>query len=90
MDGETLQQKATHKGRENSQLQDLQRHEGGVNRLWNLSEPVQGTSGHHGAKAKACQRYCVYICGVAQHAEDTPGQGRQGTNPSKWCSGPTK
>ena len=35
-------------------------------------------------------RYCVYVCGVAQHAEDTPGRGRQGTNPRKWCSGPTK
>ena len=29
MDGETLQQKTTHKGRENSKLQDLQRQEGG-------------------------------------------------------------
>ena len=28
-------------------------------------------------------RHCVYICGVAQHAEDTQGWGRQGTNPSK-------
>ena len=24
-----------------------------------------------------------YMCGVAQHAKDTPGQRRQGTNPSK-------
>ena len=25
----------------------------------------------------------VYICDVAQHAEDIPGRSRQGTNPSK-------
>ena len=23
-------------------------------------------------KAKGCQRHCFYICGFAQHAEDTP------------------
>ena len=40
-------------------------------RLWNLSEPVQGTIGHHGAKAKGCQRHCVYVCGADR--VPTPG-----------------
>ena len=65
MDGETLQQKATHKGRKNSQLHDLQRKDGGGKHLWNLSEKLQGITGHHGAKAKGCERHCVH---VAQHA----------------------
>ena len=39
--------------------------EGGGKRLRNISEPVQGTTGHYGAKAKGCQRHCVYVCGVA-------------------------
>ena len=36
---------------------------------------------NHGAKAKGCQRHCVNVCSVAQHDEDTPGQGRQATTP---------
>ena len=43
---------------------------------WYLSELIQGTTGHHGAKTKGCQRHCVYVYGVANHAEDTPGWGR--------------
>ena len=35
-------------------------------------------------------RHCFDMCGVAQHAEDTLRRSRQDTNPSKWCSGPTK
>ena len=69
MDGQTSQLKSTGQGKRNSQLQDLQGQEGGGKRLWNLNEPT----GHHGAKAKGCQRHCVYMCAVAQHAEDTPG-----------------
>ena len=46
--------------------------------FWNFNEQVKGTTGHHGAKAKSYQRG-----GIAQHAEDTPGWDRQGTNPSK-------
>ena len=74
MDGEILQQKTTHRGRKNSQLQDLQRQEGGRKRLWNINEPVQSTTGHHNAKTEGCQRHCFYMCGVAQHAKNTPGQ----------------
>ena len=81
LDGKTVQRKTTDQGRKNSQLQDLQEQEGGGKCLWNLSEPFQGTTGHHGAKAKGCQRHCVYVCGVAQQAEDTPG--RQGPSPRK-------
>ena len=69
MDGETLQQKTTYKGRENSKLQDLQRQEGGGECVWINSEQIQGTTGHHAAKAKGCQRHGVYTCG--------------GTHPSK-------
>ena len=83
MYGETLQQETTHKGRENSKLQDLQRQEGGGESIWNISEQVQGTTGHNGAKAEGCHRHCVDMCSVAQHAEDTPGQSRQGTHSSK-------
>ena len=35
---ETLQQKTTHKGREDSKLQDLQRQEGSGECVWNISE----------------------------------------------------
>ena len=83
MDGKTLQQTTTHMRRKNSKLQDLQRQEDGGERICDFSEQSQGTTGHHGAKAKGCQRHCFYMCGVAQHAEDTPGRRRQGTNPSK-------
>ena len=40
--------------------------------------------GDHGAKSKGFQRHCFYMFGVAQHAEDTPGQGRQDTNLIQW------
>ena len=83
MDGETLQQKTTYKGRNNSQLQDLQRQKGSGKHLWNITEPVQGTTGHHGAKAKGCQRHCLYMCDVEQYAEDRTGWSRQGTNPKQ-------
>ena len=63
----------------NSQLQDIQGQEGGGKCLWNLSELLQGTTGHHGAKAKSCQRHFVYIC----DAEDTLGWGRHRINPKK-------
>ena len=82
-DGQTLLPKTPHKGRKNNQIQDLLRQEGGGKRIWNLSEQVRGTTGHHGAKAKGCQRHCLYMCGVAQHDEDSPGWGRQGTEPRK-------
>ena len=76
MNGDTLQQKATHKVRKNSQLHYLQRQEGGLKCFKNLSELVHRTTGHHGRKAKGCQRHRVYVCGVAQHAEESPGWGR--------------
>ena len=86
MDPETLQQKATDKGRKNNQLQDLQRQESGSKCLLNLSEPLQGPTGHHGAKAKGCQRPCVYVCGVAEDAENTQAKDRNGTNKmDRWC-----
>ena len=83
MNGETLQQKATDKGRKNSKLQDLQRQEGGGKRIWNISEQIQRTTVHHEAKPNGCQRHCFYMCLVAQHAEGTPGWNRQGTILSK-------
>ena len=83
LDGQTLQLKTTDQGRKNSQLQNLQGPEGGGKRLWNLNELLQGTTGHHGAKAKGCQRHCVYVCVVGQHAEDTPEWDRQGHQPQE-------
>ena len=82
MGGKTQQQKTTHKGRKNIQLQDLQIQEGGIEYVWNISEQIQGTTGHHGAKTKGCQRHGFYMCGVVQHAEETSGWGRQATNPA--------
>ena len=32
-------------------------------------------------KTQGCQRHCFNMCGVAQHAGDTSGQSRQGTQP---------
>ena len=52
MDGQTLQPKVTDRGRMNSQLQDLQRQEGGEKCLWNLSDPLQGMT-HQGAAERA-------------------------------------
>ena len=74
MDDETLQHKTTHRGRKNSQLQDLQRQEGGQECIWNIGEQIQRVTGHHGEKAKVC--HCFYMCGVAQHAEDRPERRR--------------
>ena len=51
------------------------------NTFWNLGELVQDNTGHHGAKTEDCHRHCVYMCGVLQHTKDTPGWGRQDTNP---------
>ena len=83
MDGETLQQTTTHKGRENSKLQDLQMQEGSGESIWNISDKIQGTTRHNVSKAKGCLRDCFDMCGVVQHAEDTPGGSRQGTHPSR-------
>ena len=55
MNGETLQHKTTHKGRENRKLQDLQGQEGSGECDWNISEQIQGTAGHNGAKAEGYQ-----------------------------------
>ena len=71
MDGETLQQNTTHNGRENSKLQDLQKQ---------MSEQIQGTTGHNGARPKVVTDF-LNMCGVSQHANDTQGRSRQGTNP---------
>ena len=73
MAGET-QSKATDKGRKNSQLQNLQRQEGGGKRLWNLSEPVQGTTGHHGAKTKGYQRHLHVWCCTTFRGHTIAGQ----------------
>ena len=82
MNGAALEQKTSHKGREKGKLQDLQR-QGGGESIWMISEQIQGTSGHHGAKAKGCQKHCFHMCGTAQHADYTPGWTRQSTHHSK-------
>ena len=45
-------QKTAHKGRENSKLQDLQRQDDSGECVWNISEQIQGTTGHNEAKPK--------------------------------------
>ena len=47
---------------------------------------IQGLNGHNGIKAIGCQRHCFYMCGVAQHAEGTPGRSRQATHPNRHSS----
>ena len=83
MDGETLQQKLTHTGRGNSKLQDLQGQEGGGESFFNISEQSQDTTGQYKTNDKGCQRSYFNMCGVAKHAEATPGWSRQGIHPSK-------
>ena len=34
-------------------------------------------------RPRVVREFVFYMCGAAQHAEDTPGQSRQGINPSK-------
>ena len=79
----TLEQKTTHKGRENSKLQDLQRKEGSGECVWNPGKQIQGLSGHNGVKAEGCQRHCFGMCGVAQYAEDTLGGADRAPTPVK-------
>ena len=80
MDGENLQQKTTYKGRYNSKLQDLQRQEGGgiFRILVSRFRVLLGTM----EQMQKVVRDIVLSC-VAQHAEDTSWQSRQGTHPSK-------
>ena len=61
MDGETPQPKATDKRRKDRKLQDLQMQDNGGKRLWNLGKPLQGTTGHHGEKAKGRQTLCLCV-----------------------------
>ena len=77
---ENLQQKTTHKERENNKLQGLQRQKGSGECIWNPGKQIQSLTGHNGAKAKGCQRDCFDMCCVAQHAESTPRRPRQGTH----------
>ena len=74
MDTDFLQQKTTDREREISKLQILQRQEGSGRCVWNICGKIRGTTGHQAPKAKGCQRHCFYMCGVAQHAEETPGR----------------
>ena len=80
---ETLQQRTTQKGRENSKLQDLYRQEGCGECILNPNKQIQGVTGHNRTKVVGCQSYCFDMCGVAQYAEDTSGWRRQGINPSR-------
>ena len=61
MDGETLQQKTTHKGRKIANYRISRGRRVVGKHLCDLSEPIQGTTGHYGAKDKSCQRHCLYM-----------------------------
>ena len=54
----------------NTKLQDLHRQKGNGECTWNISEQIQGTTGHNGANDKVCQRHCFDMDGVVQHTED--------------------
>ena len=74
MDGETLQQKPTHKERKNSKLQDLQRQEGGGECACNISEQIQGNTGHHPARPKVV-RDIGFLCVMLQYMVRTHQRG---------------
>ena len=79
-----------HNGRKNSQPQDLQRQEGDGKCLWNLSEQVPGTTGHHAAKVKVV-RNIVYTCVVLHNIMRTyQGGADRASNPGNNGEGPTK
>ena len=64
-DAETLQQKTTHKGRKNSQLQDLKKQEGGGERFSNISEQIQvllGTKDQRLSETLFLHVWCYTIC----------------------------
>ena len=63
--GQSLQQKTTDLGRQNSQLQDIQGQEGGRECLWNISRKGQSATFHQRVEAKSCERHCVNMCGAA-------------------------
>ena len=83
------QQKTTHKGKRIASCRISRGRRVVKNAFGKISEQVQGTTGHHGAKAKGCQRHYFYMCGVAQHAGDTPGWSRQGPSSSN-CRNPSR
>ena len=64
----TIQQKTTHKGRENCKLKDLQRQESSGEWIWNPGKQIQDPTGHKGTKTKGCQRQIltcvVYIAAL--------------------------
>ena len=85
MDRETLQQKTTHNGRENSKLQDFQGQDSSGEGVWNISEQILLQYLLLGTMVQRLKvvKDIVLTCVVSQHAENTPGQSRQGTHPSK-------
>ena len=83
MDGETLQQKTTHKGRENSKLQGLQGQVGSGECIWNIVSRFRVLLGTMEERPQVV-RGILLTCGITKDAEDTPGRSRQGTHPSEW------
>ena len=63
----TIQQKTANKGRENSQLRDLQRKEDSGDCIRNPGKQIQGPTGDNGTKVKGCQRHCFNKSCVALH-----------------------
>ena len=61
MDGETLHQKTTHKGRKNSQLQDLQRQEGCSKHIWSWFRVLLGTMGQRPRVGRDIGFTCVVL-----------------------------
>ena len=53
-----------------------------VSRFWGLLDTME--------QSPKVIRHYVYMCGVTQHAEDTPGRGRQGTSPKEMMEQPYK
>ena len=63
--------------KENSKLQVLQGQEGGGERVWSISEQIQGTTGHHGAKAEGCQRHCFTVTQRNEQVVFVPDEGQE-------------
>ena len=52
------------------------RQQGSAECVWNISEQIQGPTGHNCAKAKGCQRHYFDMCCMVQPTENTPRQSR--------------
>ena len=64
---DTLQQKTTHNGGDNTKLKIHQRQEASGECICNPGKLIQGVIANNTAKSKGCHRHYFDMCCVAQH-----------------------